>query len=178
MNRVAAVVFFAASLTGAVVSSADEMPHVAGQTLANKQIDFPSACAGFVCIIVIGFSHGSQPQAKAWTDRANTEFHNDRNVAIYSMAVLEDAPRLVRGMAVQGIKSGVPDGQHDRFAIVYQGEATLKRVAGFRKTDDAYILLLDRTGNIKWATSGPVTDTLFADLKNYVSSMGQMKRPG
>jgi hypothetical protein len=87
------------------------------------------------------------------------------------MAVLEDAPRLVRGMAVHGIKNGVPDAQRDHFAIVYEGEATLKRVAGFRKTDDAYVLLLGRTGDINWTTSGPVTDTLCADLKNHVSSL-------
>jgi hypothetical protein len=67
---------------------------------------------------------GSPSQAKAWTDRANTDFQNDGNVAVYSKAVLEDAPRLVRGMAVHGIESGVPDGQRDDFAIVYQGEAT------------------------------------------------------
>lgn len=86
------------------------------------------------------------------------------------MAVLEDAPRLVRGMAVHGIKSGIPDGERDHFAVVYQGEAALKRVAGFRKTDDAYVLLMDRTGNIIWATNGPVSDTLFSGLKNHLSS--------
>jgi hypothetical protein len=170
MRCVAAAVFFVASLPGALVSFAEEMPHITGQTLVNKQIDFPSACAGSACIIVIGFSHGSRSQVKAWTDRANTDLHNGPTVAVYSMAVLEDAPRLVRGMAVHGIKSGIPDGQRDHFAVVYQGEAALKRVAGFRKTNDAYVLLMDRTGNIIWTTSGPVSDTLFSDLKNHLSS--------
>jgi hypothetical protein len=64
MRRVAAAVFFVATLPGALPGAlvwfAEEMPHISGQTLANKQIDFPSACTGSVCIIVIGFSHGSR----------------------------------------------------------------------------------------------------------------------
>lgn len=125
--------FFVATLPGALACFAEQMPHITGQTLAAKQIDFPSACAGSVCIIVIGFSHGSKSQVKAWTDRANTEFHNNRNIAVYSIDVLEDAPCLVRGMAVHGMKSGVPDGKRDHFAIVFKGEAALKRVTAFRK---------------------------------------------
>lgn len=70
MRCVAAAVFFVASLPAVLVSFAEEMPHITGQTLSNKQIDFPSACAGSACIIVIGFSHGSRSQVKAWTDRA------------------------------------------------------------------------------------------------------------
>ena len=171
MRCVAAAVFFVATVAGAMVSVAEEMPHIGGQTLANKQIDFPSACAVSVCIIVIGFSHGSQSQVKAWTVRANTEFQSNSTIAVYSMAVLEDAPRLVRGMAVHGIKSGIPGGQRDHFAIIYRGEAELKRIAGFQKADAAYLLLLDRKGGINWTTSGPVTDSLFADLKKHVLSV-------
>jgi hypothetical protein len=129
------------------------MPHITGQSLTNKQIDFRFAWAG------------------SWTVRAHTEFQNNSSIAIYSMAVLEDAPRLVRGMAVHGIKTGVPDGQRDYFAIVYQGEAELKRIAVFQKADAAYVLLLDRNGGINWTTSGLVTDPLFADLKKRVLSL-------
>jgi hypothetical protein len=133
MRCVAAAAFFLAILPAARVSSAEEMPRITGQTLTNKQVDFPSACAGSTCIIVIGFSHGARSQVKGWTDRANTDFRNDPNVVVYSMAVLEDAPRLVRGMAVHGMKSDVPEGERNHIVVVYQGEAALKRVAGFRK---------------------------------------------
>lgn len=171
MRCVAAAVFFVASLSSALHSFAEEMPQISGQSLANKQIDFPSVCGGSVCIIVIGFSHASQSQVKAWTDRANSEFHDHPHVAIYSMAVLEDAPRLVRGMAVHGIRSSVPAAQHDHFVIVYQGEAGLKRVVAFQKPDDAYILLLDRTGQINWTTRGSPSDASSEDLRKHISSL-------
>lgn len=37
--------------------------------------------------------------------------------AIYSIAVIQDWPRLVRGRAIGGIKSGVPQNQRDRFLV-------------------------------------------------------------
>lgn len=166
--RSAAVVVFAVTLACAVVSIAEEMPHITGRTLTNKQIDFPSACSGSPCIIVIGFSHRSQSQVKSWTAHANIEFRNDPKVATYSVAVLQDAPRLVRGLAVRGIKNSIPEEQHVQFVIIYQGEGELKRIVGFQKADNAYVLLLDRKGGITWTASNPVTDTLVADLKRHV----------
>lgn len=141
MRRSAAVLFIA-SLLSAFPALSEEMPHITGESLSDKPVDFPSACAGSVCIIVIGFSHSSKSQVTAWADRTNAEFHNNPNVAIYSIAVLEDAPRFVRGMAVHGMKSGTPVGQRDHFAVVYKGELDLKRLTGFQKSEgaDAYIL--------------------------------------
>lgn len=38
------------------------------------------------------------------------------------------------------MKSGVPAQQHDHFMVVYQGASELKRITGFLRRDDAYIL--------------------------------------
>jgi hypothetical protein len=89
-------------------------------------------------------------------------------VVVYSIAVLEDAPRLVRGMAVHGIKSGVPARQHDHFVIVYHGESDLKRVTRFLRSEEAYILLLDAKGEIQWRSHGPVSDAAFKELTDRV----------
>jgi hypothetical protein len=58
----------------------------------------PDAAAGHPAVVVIGFTHSSQNQTKAWAARLQHEFPT------YSIAVLENAPRLVRGMAVHGMK--------------------------------------------------------------------------
>ena len=109
----------------------------------------------------------------AWEDRTNAEFHNNPNVAIYSIAVLEDAPRFVRGMAVHGMKSGTPVGQRDHFVVVYKGELDLKRVTGFQKSEgaDAYILLLDRECELKGTTHGAMTEAAFSELNKRISSL-------
>ena len=110
--------------------------------------------------MVIGFTHSSQNQTKAWAARLQHEFPT------YSIAVLEDAPRLVRGMAVHGMKGGVPEDQRDHFVVIYHNEKELKQAAGFDAPDDAYVLLLDKDGAIRWSFHGPVTDAAVGELKS------------
>lgn len=58
-----------------------------------------------------------------------------------------------------------PRKQRDRFLPVYHHEAELKMAAGFTAPDDAYILLLDGSGEIRWRFHGPVTDSAIVALQ-------------
>lgn len=149
----------------------EQMPQITGETLSGKRVSFPSASTGSVAIIIIGFSHASQSQLKPWVERATNEFRQRNRVVVYSIAVLEDAPRLVRGMAVHGMKSGVPTQQHDHFVVVYHGESELKRITGFQRPEEAYILLLDQRGEIRWVAHGPATDSALKELGDQVDSI-------
>ena len=93
------------------------------------------------------------------------------------MAVLEDAPKLVRGMAIHGIKGGVPEDQRDRFMIVLHGEKELKQALGFNVHDDAYVALLDRDGFIQWQFHGPFTEAALAELKSRVAELDRLSPP-
>jgi hypothetical protein len=42
--------------------------------------------------------------------------------------------------------------------LVSHGEKQLKQAAGFDKPDDAYLLVIDKTGTIAWRFHGPFTD--------------------
>ena len=82
--------------------SAEKFPAIEGENLVGKKVAFPQVAEGHPTVVVIGFTHGSQSQTKAWSAQLHPE------IASYSLAVLQDVPRLVRGMAVAGIKSDVP----------------------------------------------------------------------
>ena len=129
--------------------------------------DVVSYCAaanlrGRPAVFVLGFTHASQSQTKAWSARLAP------TIPTYSVAVLQDVPRLVRGMAVAGIKSGVPQSERDRFILVFKGEKELKDASGFspNQPNDAYILLADSAGAIQWQFHGPVTDAAIAELRS------------
>ncbi len=146
---------------------AEQFPHIQGETLAGKKIALPDAAAGHSAAIVIGFTHGSQNQTKAWADRLRNDFPT------YSIAVLEDAPRLVRGMAVHGMKGGVPEDQRDHFVVIYRNEKELKAASDFQAQapNDAYVLLLDKDGAIHWHTHGPITDAGLQELKSQAAAL-------
>ena len=144
---------------------AETLPRIEGENLLGTKVVLPQAAAGHAAILVIGFSHASQHQTKAWTDRLDREFPNPAMVTVYPVAVLEAVPRLVRGMASHGIRSGTPKEQSDRFLLVYHREAELKIAAGFSAPDDAYIVLLDAHGAMRRRLHGPLTDSAVAELE-------------
>lgn len=150
-----ALFLFAASLC------AQQFPTIEGQNLNGGKVKLPD---GKAAVLVMGFTHASQSQTKAWNQRIGTQFPS------YSIAVLEDVPRLVRGMVTHGIKSGTPPERRDRFLLVYHGEKELKEAAGFSTPDDAYVLLMDALGAIRWKFHGPVTDQAFDQLKTQAGS--------
>jgi ATP10 protein len=153
MRLLALALALAAGLCG------QQFPHIEGKNLLGQKMALPDAAAGHDAVVVIGFTHASQNQTKAWTARLKRELNT------YSVAVLEDAPRLVRGMAVHGMKGGVPEDERSNFLVVDRDEKELKQAAAFDQPNDAYVLLLDKNGAILWKFHGPVTDAALAELK-------------
>lgn len=149
----------------------EQMPRITGKSLVGENVSLPSATAGSVTILCIGFSHGSQSQVKPWRERATKEFQKKARVRVYSIAVLEDAPRFVRGMIVRGMKHGVPAQEHKSFLVVYRGEKGLKQITRFNDSGQAYILLLDPKGEIQWRHHGPPTDAAFNELTVRIDSI-------
>ena len=156
--------------SGLSYAHAEQFPQMEGENLLGKKVTLPDATNGHAAVIVIGFTHGSQNQTKAWTASVQQE------LPVYSIAVLEDAPRLVRGMAVRGMKGGVPEDKRDRFIVVYSNEKELKQAAGFDRPDEAYVLLLDKDGAIHWRFHGPVTDAALQELESQAAAISEPRR--
>lgn len=138
------------------------IPGIEGETLSGKKVSLPAAAAGRSALLIIGFTHGSEAQTRAWSQRVRDRF------PVWSIAVLEDVPGLVRGMVKHGIKSGTPKELYDHFLLVYHGEKQLKQAAGFDKPDDAYLLAIDKGGVITWRYHGPVTDAAVEQVRAHL----------
>jgi len=140
-------------------------PRIEAETLAGKELTFPDTGAGNSAVVVMGFTHASQSQTMAWGRRLWSEYPAGAPVSVWSIAVLQDVPRLVRGMVSHGIRGGVPKEHYDRYLLTYRAEAELKQAAGFEQPGDACILLLDAAGNVRWRYHEPPTDAAAARLK-------------
>jgi ATP10 protein len=172
----AAVLLAAFAFCGAAGQSASSQtaisppfPQISGQTLSDQPISLPAAAAGKPAILCIGFSHGSQNHVKNWAEQARKSFAKD-SIAVYSIAVLEDAPRFVRPMAIRGMKSGTPPEVRDRFIVVTSKEKELQQAVHSSNSSAAYVVLLDSSGRIAWQYSGDVSDAALAELRNKLSS--------
>jgi hypothetical protein len=151
----------------AVSLAGEQFPRVEGENLLGQTMTLPDVAAGHAAVVVIGFTRASQNQTKSWAASVREE------LPTYSVAVLEDAPKLVRGMAVHGMKGGVPENQRDHFIVIYHNEKELKQAAGFDHPDDAYVLLLDKDGAIHWRFHGAVTDAALQELESQATALVQ-----
>lgn len=149
----------AAIALGGMVS-AQTIPHTEAEVLSGKKIVLPDAFSGHPALIIIGFSRAGGDSAGRWGKELRKDF--GEKIQVYSIAVLEDAPRLMRGMIKRGMRSGVPKTEQDRFAVLEHDEDAWKKLADFSDPDAAYLLLTDSQSMVRWRghAKAPEPETL------------------
>ena len=147
------------------------IPRTHGTTFAGNEVTLPDDLRGRVGVLVIGFSKNSGDRCKGWGQRVAGSYGDSRDVSYYQMPVLEGVPKLIRGMVVKGIKSGVPGAEQPHFLPMFSDEAAWRKVAHYANADDAYVLVVDGEGRVRWQTSGTVSDAGFGALKEQVEML-------
>lgn len=143
---------------------AQQLPRLQEENLAGRQVMLPDAASGKVAVLVLGFSHASSTPAGAWAKRIRIDFGKAPGFELYQLAVLEGAPKMFRGMIISGIKKGVPDNERANFIPVLHNEEQLQKLVGYKAEDDAYVVVLDRSGNVAYRTHGASVDPGYAEL--------------
>ena len=162
MIRCALFLLFGVSLFGQV------LPSFAGESLAGKKFMMPGAVHGHPAVLVVCFTHASGPRCTEWTKRLDSDFRNNADLEIYTVIFLEDAPKLVRGMAKSGIRSGVAKEDYDHYLIVTEHEKEVKAAVHFQEPDDAYLAVLDPEGEVRWTSHGAVSDETVGKIRELV----------
>ena len=169
MNRahLTSLVFLVlASISAVGQNTADvPMPKVEGESLAGHHIALPDDAANKVAVLIFGFSKASKVPTAAWAKKVSADFASQPAFALYQLPVLEDVPRLVRGMVISSIRKGVAEDTRDHFVPILNGEAELKKLVSYKEQDDAYLVVLNRKGRIVAQIHGAVTDAAYGPLK-------------
>jgi hypothetical protein len=155
-------------LTLSLLCAQSPLPRFEAEALSGRKLALPDTVQGHAAVLVVGFTHASGPHCTDWSKRLESEFKNNAALERYTVIFLEDAPRLVRGMAKSGIKSGVPKEQYDRYLIVTEHEKEVKAALHFEAPDDAYLALLGSDGVVRWTFHGPVGDDPVRQIRELV----------
>ena len=158
-------------IASASSQTVQDLPRIEGESLAGQKVVLPDAAAGKVAVLVFGFSKASKTPTSSWAKKVAGDFGTRAGFELYQLPVLEDVPRLIRGMVVSGIRKGVPENLRDHFVPILQGEAELKKAVNYREPDDAYLVLLDNTGKIVQQVHGLPTDESYALLRSEIESL-------
>ncbi len=170
-HRSAAVFLLAALFSG--IAAAQQFPYLQEENLAGAQVTLPDSVAGKVAVLVLGFSHASSKPTGAWAKRVHDDFGNRPGFVLYQLAVIEAAPRFMRGMIISGMKKGTADSELVSVVPVVHQEDALKKLVNFNASDDAYIVVLDRSGNVIYQTHGESPDSGYAQLHAKLAALLQ-----
>lgn len=153
------------------------IPTVHGTSFAGTQVTLPDDLRDRPVVLVLGFSKSSGDVCKGWGQRLEKSYRNSGEVMFYQMPVLESVPKFVRGMVLKSIKSGVPEREQPHFLPTFSDEAEWRKIVRYANPDDAYVLVVDREGKVRWQTSGKVTDAGFNALKEQVEAVRKSADP-
>jgi hypothetical protein len=167
--------FFAVLLSVSGALSAQALPVVRGTSVSGRPVTLPDQVKGKIAVLVIGFSRGSSAPTGAWAARLQTDFARNPNAAIFRLAFLEEVPRVFRGLATSGVgKSAGTDGR-DTVVVVFESEAAFKRLVQYSKPNDAYMLVVDRIGQIRLLASGDL-ESQYAAVRDRVNQLLREQR--
>lgn len=163
---------FSVVLLGALAAAQNpsRMPTIEGESLTGSKISLPEAAKGKVTVLVFGFTKASKTATGAWADRLSADFAAQNGFALYQLPVLESVPGFIRGMVISSMKKGVRENMRGHFVPILRGEAELKKLVDYKEPDDAYVVILDTSGNIIEQKHGPFDEAAYAQLRADVQS--------
>ncbi len=139
-------------------------PALNGETLDGQPISVPAASAGKVTLLLVAFTKTAGDNANPWRDRFERDFPNPR-VTTYAVAMLEDAPAMLRGMIKAGMRGAVPPVRRSHFVVCVSNEQNWKKFTRMSDGKWPYLVLLDGSGQVRWNESGLFDETHYQALK-------------
>ena len=167
--------------TGAAQQSlrvGERLPTLKGQFLTGRDAVLPEASAGKVTLIAMGFTYGSRVPVEAWGAWYRTAIGLRTDITFFEVPMIGGLAILGRWFIDRGMREGTPVELHDHVITVYRDTGEWKQRIGYAsaRKDDAYLVVLDTEGVVRWLHHG-VFDTFQSDeLTRLLTSLAD-RRP-
>jgi len=151
----------------------ERMPALTGQTLTGRTAVLPQASAGMVTLVAMGFTYKSRFPVEAWADWYRTTIPPTAAVSFFEVPMIGGMATLGRWFINRGMRSGTPVELHDQVITVYGGTSEWKQRLSYstRHEDDAYLIVLDTQGVVRWLHHGVFDQSRADELKGLLTSL-------
>jgi hypothetical protein len=140
--------------------AAENLPVTPAETLTGQKLSFPTALAGKPAVCVFGFSKEAGDRTREWMARLVKD-----GVNAWSIANLEGAPSLIRGMIRSSMRKGTSQPLLEHSLIMTKDEQAWKRAVGAKDDKLPVAVVLDAAGKIVATFEGLPTDEAYRELK-------------
>jgi hypothetical protein len=148
------------------------LPVTPAETLAGRKLEFPTALAGKPAVCVFGFSKEAGDRTKVWMTRLSQD-----GINAWSVAELEAAPALVRGMIRSSMRKGTPQPLLERSLILTKDAKAWKHAVAAKQDNLPVVVLLDGAGRVLWTYEGLFDDERYRELKTKLGEASAARFP-
>ena len=152
----------------------DRLPLLKGQFLSGRDAELPAASSDSIALIAIGFTYQSRFPVEAWGGWYRDAMGSRRDVTFFEVPMIGGLSTLGRWFIDRGMRRGTPAALHEHVITVYGGTSDWKRRLSFspEHEDDAYLIVLDRNGIVRWLHHGVFDQARADDLRKVVTLLG------
>jgi ATP10 protein len=144
-------------------------PAFSGRTVTDHPVTLPGSSMEQATVLEFSFSRTAGKDARLWNEHLANDFPD--NVSVYGVIQLESAPKIFRRLAISGIKSSMPVSVQNRTIVLYHNEQLWRQRLAVNDESRAYVVLLDRSGAIRWMNSGAFSVSTYGMLKAKLATL-------
>ena len=141
-------------------AAAESLPVTQAETLTGQKLEFPTALAGKPAVCVFAFNKEAGDRTKAWMTRLSQD-----GINAWSVANLESAPALVRGMIRGSMRKGTPQPLLERSLILTKDEKAWKHAVGANQNNLPVVVVFDAAGHPLWTYEGLFGEEPLREIK-------------
>jgi len=179
--RLAAVALVVAAAT-VVHAASDPVPLRVGQRfplldgafLSGRKAALPTASEGKVALVMMGFTYESRYPVEAWGGWFRKLTAGNPEVTSFEVPMIGGLAKLGKWFIDSGMRKATPPELHENVITVYSGSGDWKKRLGVSPANenDAFLLLLDRQGTVRWTHHGAFDKARADELARVMDSLG------
>ena len=153
----------------------DPLPTVNGQFLTGRTAVLPRMSAGTVTLVAMGFTYSSRYAVEGWAEWYRTTIDPKTDVTFFEVPMIGGLATLGRWFIDRGMRNGTPAALHDQVITVYQGTGDWKKRLSYSDDhkDDAYLVVFDRAGVVRWLHHGGFDTSRSDELKALLTALAR-----
>jgi hypothetical protein len=151
----------------------DRLPLLKGQFLSGGDAELPAASSGKIALVTIGFTYQSRFPVEAWGSWYRATVGSRPDVTFFEVPMIGGFSTLGRWFIDRGMRRGTPSELHEHVITVYGGTGDWKKRVAYsaEREDDAYLIVLDGDGVVRWLHHGGFDQARAEELRGLVASL-------
>ena len=153
----------------------DPFPVLKGRFLTGGDALLPRASSGKVALVAMGFTYQSRFPVEAWGSWYRAAIGPRTDVTFFEVPMIGGLARFGSWFIDRGMRSGTPAELHDRVITVYGGTGDWKKRLSYAPDheDDAYLIVLDGEGVVRWLYHGAFDEPRARELQELLTSLAE-----